>query len=45
MKHQTTLSREAKFMMRREVIQKAMEKKITWIQAAAIYRITARHMA
>lgn len=32
-------------MTRREVIQKAIEKKITWIQAASICGVTARHMS
>ena len=32
-------------MTRQEVIQKAMEKKITWQQAADICGITARHMS
>jgi transposase len=46
MKHlSNALSREAKAMTRREVIQKAIEKHITWIQAASICGVTARHMA
>lgn len=32
-------------MTRQEVIQKAIEKKITWLQAADICGITARHMS
>ena len=32
-------------MTRREVIQKAIEKKITWIQAASICGVTTRHMS
>lgn len=32
-------------MTRREVIQKAIEGRITWIQAASICGVTARHMA
>lgn len=32
-------------MTRRDVIQKAIEKRITWTQAAAICRVTPRHMS
>lgn len=32
-------------MTRQEVIQKAIEKKITWLQAADICGVTARHMS
>jgi hypothetical protein len=32
-------------MTRQEVIQKAIEKKITWVQAADICGVTARHMS
>jgi transposase len=46
MKHlNTEVAREAKTMTRREVIQKAIEKRITCIQAATICGVTARHMA
>lgn len=38
------VAREAKAMTRMEVIQKAMEGRITWIQAAEICRMTARNM-
>jgi hypothetical protein len=41
----STVAREARTMTRREVIQKAMEKKITWLQAAAICGVTPRHMS
>ncbi len=36
---------EAKAMTRQEVITKAVEGRITWIQAASILRVTARHLA
>ena len=32
-------------MTRQEVIQKAIEKRITWQQAADICGVTARHMS
>jgi hypothetical protein len=35
---------EARVMTRREVIQKAMEGKITWLQASQICSISPRHM-
>src|SRR5512138_1737497 len=38
------VAREAKAMTRQEVIMKAVEGRITWIQAADILRLTARHM-
>jgi transposase len=40
----TLVAREAKTMTRYEVIQKALAGKITWIQAADICRVSARHM-
>jgi hypothetical protein len=36
---------EVRAMTRQEVIQKAIEKKITWLQAADICGVTARHMS
>lgn len=38
------VAREAKAMTRQEVIMKAVEGRITWIQAAEILRCTARHL-
>jgi hypothetical protein len=38
------VAREAKAMTRQEVIMKAIEGRITWIQAAEILRPTARHL-
>jgi hypothetical protein len=38
------VAREAKAMTRQEVIMKAVEGRITWIQAAEILRLTARHL-
>lgn len=38
------IAREARLMTRREVILKAIQKHITWIQAADILGITPRHM-
>jgi hypothetical protein len=38
------VAREARTMTRAEVIQKAIEKRITWQQAAAICRVAPRHM-
>ena len=35
---------EAKTVTRAEVIRKAIEGRITWVQAASICRVTARHM-
>jgi transposase len=40
-----SLAMEAAAMTRREVIQKAIEKGITWQQAADICGVTARHMS
>src|SRR3984893_19166629 len=36
--------REARAMTRREVITKAIAKQLSWVQAAAILGISARHM-
>ena len=38
------IAREAKAMMRIEVLSKAFAKQITWLQAADILGITARHL-
>jgi hypothetical protein len=38
------VSREAKAMTRTEVIQKALKKEITWVQAGVILGITRRHV-
>jgi hypothetical protein len=38
------VARESKAMTRQDVIEKALEGKITWVQAAYILRITSRHM-
>ena len=38
------VQREAKAMTRKEVIVQAIKGDLTWIQAATICRITARHM-
>lgn len=38
------VARKARIMTREDVIRKAIEKKITWSQAASICRITPRHM-
>lgn len=38
------LAREIKAMTRAEVIQKAIEGRIDWLQAASICRVTDRHM-
>ena len=38
------IAREARLMTRKEVILKAIQKQISWIQAADILGITARHM-
>jgi hypothetical protein len=35
--------REARAMTRREVITKAITKQLSWVQAAEIMRISARH--
>lgn len=41
---ETEIAREARLMTRKDVILKAIQKHITWIQAADILGITARHM-
>jgi len=38
------VARKARIVTREDVIRKAIEKKITWTQAASICRVTARHM-
>ncbi len=38
------VARKARIMTREDVIRKAIEKKITWTQAASVCRVTARHM-
>lgn len=38
------IAEEAKIMTRKQIIMKAINKKITWIQASTILGITARHM-
>jgi transposase len=38
------IAREAKAMTRKEIIMKAINKEITWIQASTILGVTARHM-
>ena len=43
-KIETRIAREAKAMTKQEVIMKAIEKRITWLQAADILRYTPRHM-
>lgn len=42
--NEAEIAREARLMTRKEVILKAINKKINWIQAADILGITARHM-
>ena len=42
--NEVCIAREARLMTRKEVILKAIQKHITWIQAADILGITARHM-
>lgn len=42
--HEIAIAREARYMTRKEVIMKAIEKKINWIQAADILGITPRQM-
>ena len=39
-----SVAREVKEMTRREVIQKAIEGNITWLQAADICQVSPRHM-
>lgn len=38
------VARKARIVTRQDVIRKAIEKKITWTQAASICRVTDRHM-
>jgi transposase len=38
------VARKAKAMTRQEVVMKAVEGRITWIQAAEILRVTSRHL-
>jgi transposase len=42
--NEAEIAREARLMTRKEVIMKAIQKHITWIQAADILGVTARHM-
>lgn len=42
--HDKAVAREARYMTRKEVILKAINKKINWIQAADILGVTPRHM-
>src|SRR3989338_9339782 len=42
--HENAVVREARQMTRKEVILKAINKKINWIQAANILGVTPRHM-
>lgn len=42
--NEAEIAREARLMTKKEVILKAIQKHITWIQAADILGITARHM-
>ena len=42
--NEARIAREAGVMTRKEIILKAINKQITWIQAADILGITARHM-
>src|SRR3989338_319513 len=43
-KHDKALTREARYMTRKEVILKAINKKISWIQASDILGVSPRHM-
>lgn len=43
-RYEAEIAREAKRMMRKEVMIKAINKQITWIQAAGILGISARQM-
>jgi transposase len=45
MRRLPVLAQEVRIMTRQEVIQKAIEKRITWQQAADICGVTARHMS
>jgi hypothetical protein len=38
------VSREARAMTRREVLTKAITRQLSWVQAAGILGISARHM-
>lgn len=42
--NEAEIAREARLMTRKEVVLKAINKQINWIQAADILGITARHM-
>lgn len=42
--NEVSIAREARLMTRKEVILKAIQKHISWIQAADILGVTARHM-
>jgi transposase len=42
--NESRIAQEAKVMTRKEIILKAINKQITWIQASEILGITARHM-
>lgn len=44
MTNETVITREVRQMTRRDIILKAINKQITWIQAADILGISARHM-
>ena len=44
MTNDTLIIREARYMTRKEIVLKAINKQITWIQAADILGITPRHM-
>lgn len=44
MTNETLITREVRQMTRKEIILKAINKQITWIQAADILGISARHM-
>lgn len=44
MTNEELIAREARQMTRKEIILKAINRKITWIQAADILGVTARHM-
>lgn len=44
MTNETLIAREARQMTRKEIILKAINKQITWLQAADILGISARHM-
>lgn len=42
--HEAEIAREARLMTRKEIILKAINRQISWIQAADILGITPRHM-